>query len=131
MSDIAEFMTARYDEQQAIAQAAFDAAVERGVLPRTSSNWYAPGDDTGMPSSFELTFGPEVIMLDIAAKRRRLELLVEQRSIVEYIGDHMEQFTPAEAQAACGVQAGLEASVCLDASLFTDYPDYNPAWRVA
>lgn len=128
--DIVEFLAVRYGEQQAIAQAAFDAAVERGVLPRTSSNWYAPGDDTGMPSSFELAFGPEVIMLEVAAKRRRLKLFAEQRAIVENIASHPEKFTWDEARPAAGILAGLEAGVCLDASLFTDYPDYEQAWRV-
>ncbi len=72
--DIAEFVTARLDERAAIAQAALEAAVSSARAPRSPGAWHAPGDDPGTPSSFELTFEPEAILVDIAAARYIVKL---------------------------------------------------------
>ena len=65
--DLTAFLAARLRELAAISQASLDAAINRGQPPRRPGAWHTPGEDPGMPSSFELHFEPEAILLDTAA----------------------------------------------------------------
>lgn len=128
---IVDFLTARLDEKQAVAQAALEAAISRAAPARTPGAWHAPGDDPDMPSSFELVFEPEAILLDIAAHRA---ILAEHK--------HAPATEPSTDDFGCRICAydrgdsvlygwGWCNTVRMLALPYADHPDYDPAWRVA
>lgn len=116
MRGVAEFVTANLDHRQAVAQAALDAAVG-GKAPARASG----GD--GMPSSFELVFEPEAVLLDIAAQRRIVDEYVARNDDTDLM---LGPMTRRQRE-----WAGLQLAVRILAQADDWAEGYDEEWRVA
>lgn len=119
--NLAEFVTANLDRRQAVAQAALDAAP--GMPVRTAGASHTPGEDPGMPTSFELVFEPEAVLLDIAAMRRIVAEYEARNSDVDLmLGPNTRRRRE---------WAGLQLAVRLLAQADDWVDGYDEKWRVA
>lgn len=120
--DIAEFVTVNLDRREAVARAALDAAVNGNTPVRTPGAWHAAGEDPGQPSSFELVFEPEAVLLDIAAQRRIVEEYVARNADVDLM---LGRETQRQHE-----WAGLYLAVRLLAQIDESVEGYDKKWRV-
>lgn len=120
--DIAEFVIAKLDRREAVARAALDATMANDAATRTAGAWHAPGEDPGQPSSFELVFEPEAILLDIAAQRRIVEEFVARNTDVDLM---LGPETQRQRE-----WAGLYLAVRLLAQIDDWDEGYDEKWRV-
>lgn len=120
--DIAEFVIANLDRRESVARAALDATMANDAATRTMGAWHAPGEDPGQPSSFELVFEPEAVLLDIAAQRRIVEEFVARNTDVDLM---LGPETQRQRE-----WAGLYLAVRLLAQADDWDEDYDEAWRV-
>lgn len=122
MNSLSEFVRARLTEREAIAKAALDVALNDTTPPRTPGAWHTPGEDPGAPSSFELVFEPEAILLGIAAKQKILaEFTARDEDPDLMLGpDTLRQRE----------WSGLRLAVRILAAADADHPDFKPEWSL-
>lgn len=116
---LAEFHTARLDEDEAAAKAVAGRA------------WYEPDDlrfAHYKDAAHIARFDPARMLREVAAKRRRLERYVEQPGYDLPDGVN-EGRDPDERLRDEGVKDALETEVREDAAIYDSHPDYDPAWR--
>jgi hypothetical protein len=115
---ITEFLTARYDEDEAAAQEVTERAITRGVDPRAM----AAASNTWMPDDIDaVAVDAARILADIAAKR----------AIVAYAPrvDHL--VSAIEWEYSSNVDEEGDDLLRILAQPFAEHPDFDPAWRVA
>ena|SRR5690606_20281138 len=100
---ITEFLTARYDEEEAVARAALGS-------PRRNGKTHA-----------------RRVLADIAAKRRLVELCATWRADGERHVAGRDAMSIAARTQAITAETVLRAL----AQPYADHPDFDPAWRVA
>lgn len=154
--DIAEFLTARYDEDEQLARHAAHIAREGGTRWVVSTTRYVEdyafvSITTAPPSVIEVAgsgfdgtggvhglvyaehiarHDPARVLADIAAKRRLVEGYpkLEQR-IAEVRKNDPTTYSYDHAKFA-GMREAAEAVLLQLASVYADHPDYNPAWAI-
>lgn len=144
-TDIAQFLAARLDEDEAAAHYSGPARVawltfldDAGRMLYTTvaaSNcdddpWVADGHVLAAPASARVVYDPARVLAEAAAKREHLRMYVQQQGMLNHVRAYSDQFTH-DTQITAAVSAGvLEAVVRQNAAVYSDHPDYNPAWRV-
>lgn len=118
--DIAAFVTANLDRREAVARTALESAAETPA--RTPGAWHTPGEDPGQPSSFELVFEPEAVLLDIAAQRRIVKEYTARNTDVDLM---LGRETQRQRE-----WAGLYLAVRILAQVDESAEGYNEKWRV-
>jgi hypothetical protein len=147
MPDLVAFLTARYDEEQAAAEAATPGAwlaLDGGVQALDGGDepeW--PVSDTESERSREdrvhiAYWGPARVLADLAAKRARLAMwqeALDKRARATKLSRsdsgmmrRAADTLPAQANGFC--EAVLKM-VQLDASVYAEHPDYRREWAVA
>ncbi len=107
MSDLAGFLTARLDEDEAAAKAAFG--------PGIALNWPA------LPAAVDVfvdRYGPLRAVREVEAKRK---------IVAEYVAAQAWSYPPGDGDEA--VQEALNSVVRHLAAVWSDHPDYDPAWN--
>lgn len=136
---LVEFLTARLDEdkRQAMIQPPWpwvlDPADGRTVLADGGikvAETYANHRQANV-AAYILGHDPIRVLREVAAKRCRLALYVEQLAIVERIANNPDDYTWDQVRVAAGVLTGLEGSVRLDAEVYADRPGYKEEWKPA
>jgi hypothetical protein len=117
---ITEFLTARLDEDEAVARAALH------VPGSDEFNWSDVDYNSVVADAHGLRWKPERVLADVAAKRA----IVEEHTCQcpdpgcgdcgACSGDHHADPTPAPC-----------TTVRLLAQPYADHPDFDPAWRVS
>lgn len=124
---ITEFLTARVDEDEAVAREAGGSPFKpfpRWVAGETNNAGIRREDGVPVaghswPREMEhiARFDPTRVLADVAAKR----------AIVASWRDPFGNWTAAQADAA---RAQKERTLVLLAQPYAEHPDYDPAWRV-
>jgi hypothetical protein len=152
--DIVEFLTARYDEEQQLAEAAAaadpapwtaNASNERGASERAWEHgfglviaadgiglWDCEGSSTlcmtASTTRHVAYWDPARVLADIAAKRAIVKAYAGARTrIAEVRRDGYHAF---DAQRVQGAEEALTVAVLALAAPFVEHPDYDPAWTV-
>lgn len=134
MDDLAAFVTARLDEDEAAAKAAIDSAHRDKCavwIARPDGNGYVIGDETGH-FAFCLVGASEggmahVIRHDPARVRR--EAAADRKLLAAYAEVARYDTDDPEPEFASGRAAGLGEAVRIRAERFSDHPDYRPEWK--
>lgn len=123
---ITEFLTARYDEDEAVARAAspgpWHTNAERDEVLAVDDIVVAEGFALSGPQTRATTqhiarHDPAYVLADIAAKR----------AIVKSWRDPFGNWTAEQADAA---RAQKERTLILLAQPYAEHPDFDPAWSV-
>jgi hypothetical protein len=119
---MAEFLSARLVEREAVAEAAMRLRVHK------PEPWYEADDDrfafSGDAAHIALN-DPAYVLADIAAKRRILAEVVE---LIDSLDARIESEWGSGAYRPTGESDLLLQLLALP---FADHPDYDPAWRLA
>lgn len=133
MTGIAEFLTARLDEDEATAQHSGPARVawlafldDAGHMRYTTvaaSNddddpWVADGHELVAPAAVRVVYDPARVLAEVAAKRALLKRLDEDADACT---------DDAEWRGASLAEWQVIAHL---AAVYADHPDYDPSWRV-
>lgn len=151
MSDIAEFLTARWDELERIAQAAppgpwttagpdtiaewvvYDgewavAEARAYTEPHTLTKFRDPSYIDANATAFHIAANdPAYVLADIAAKRQTLALHGNRSEYQEQDQDGFD--LPDAAICREDADAWPCGTVRLLAAPFADHPDYDPGWQ--
>lgn len=140
MDELIAFLRARCDEAEAIAKAAYGDSgqwwqriTERGPEGHLfegsdPEGGYLSGTivvyDEGSPTPDEFAHialhDPAAVLRDITAKRKRLATYTAARAAADRYDD----------QYMAGVASGLGDVIKDDAAVWSDHPDYQPAWSL-
>lgn len=133
MTQIVEFLTARYDEEEAEAREAI-AERQRVALRGDEPDYtFIASPDLGTPA---VIVGPERALADIAAKRRIMArhrpATAEERSL--HVGGEPACVACGDHEHAGGLEWNVEdVNDCLElrdlASVYADHSDYDESWR--
>jgi hypothetical protein len=108
---ITEFLTARYDEDEAVAQAAL-------YVPGSDEfNWSDVDYNSVVASAHGMRWEPARVLADISAKRRVLLIWT----------DPTGRWSAEQADAARSIK---ERALRYLAQPYAEHPDFDPAWRV-
>lgn len=128
--ELVDFLTARLDEKEARARAAFDeSGAWRAERYEARLEWWVSGEYGGLASTGYVGNGdsrpiaeqiadndPAYVLDDIAAKRRIIELVQQTLLRLEW----SEQYSVRE--------VGRDV-LCLLAAPFSSHPDYRKEWQ--
>ena len=108
MSDLADFLRARYGEDEAIAKA---------VRP----------DQDYADSEHQERWNPARVLRETGTRRHRLARYLAQAGygLPEGVADGRD---PYEKECDAAVKDALKIEVLEDAAIWRDHPDYDPAW---
>lgn len=114
---LTEFLTARLDEEEAVAES-------------TGLHAQANGFDTGMPpmGSGGIRESPEYPTVYVNPKRVLADIAAKRAIVEEYV--EADAYYRVRADAPAGELTGLRTAVLLLAQPYADHPDFDPAWRM-
>jgi hypothetical protein len=116
LSDLAAFLNARLDEDEAAARAA------------TAGLWPAPiGSDA--VADHIARHDPRRVLREIAFERGIVEFYVEPPNGIRT--GNVEPLGGAEGGSVPGLLTVIEALALDLAAVWSDHPDYDPAWKAA
>jgi hypothetical protein len=153
MTDLVGFLTARWDEDEAMARAAIEKSAGVGVYGEQdrTGRWRATTDgiyaDTPYSNgpfavgtyehldkevgAYIAAYDPSRVLADIAAKRRMLAELVPMIETLEEIDELASNAVlPAEYCGAIGRDRSASTRLLrLLAAPYAEHPGFDPAWR--
>lgn len=121
---IAEFLTARLDEDEAVARKVLEK-----IQPRrtgTDPDYYEDAEGSAASIIWDVDYNQGGYT--ITAERVLAEVAAKRAIVAEYVREEAANFGD---QFLDGLCSGLERSVRLLAQPYAEHPDFDPAWRVA
>lgn len=124
MSDIAAFLAARLDEDEAAANYA-----QQHLSACAGVRVSDPADDGNIGHMVAYSMhahrhDPARALREVEAKRARLAAWIAARSAVPPVDDWYEVADGIKV----GMADGLEVAVKCDAAVYSGHPDYDPSW---
>lgn len=147
MTDLVAFLTARYDEEQRLAEAATAGPWEAsenligglqwvGIFAPTLEGRHVALDvgriTTRETADYVAAHDPARVLADIAAKRAILRTLAQLRTDGEQAAEAITADTPLELSGAvllgmCGAPGVIEKRL---AAPYASHPDFQAEWRI-
>lgn len=142
--DIVEFLTARLDEDQAVARwsgrgrvawltyraGPTQKLVSAIAVSVDGGTWIANGEEVPDPDSVRVVYDPARVLAEVKAKRELIEIAFSHAAKID--GEW----------GCCHSEESIKAGLCEDerpedqailrtlAKLYDSHPDYDPAWSV-
>jgi hypothetical protein len=119
---ITEFLTARYDEEEAQARSAIANRARAHVHPGDKGpQTFGPVDISDDANLGDMAIGAEYVLADVAAKRAIVKFADVVDGMAETIYQEFSSYPDDE---------GADLLKIL-VQPYADHPDFDPAWRVA
>lgn len=129
---ITEFLTARMDEDEALARESIIDASHWSVFAVNEHFGQVDSDDGAIANSVDLKdaahivrWDPAHVLADIAAKRA----LIADLATFDRVATEKVSSDPATSLTARGIERGIMHALRTLALPFTDHPDFDESWK--